>query len=217
MALHRDKTKTVRQGFKMSCNLGVYQEEPTARMKGKFLFEMRDAKSGTLLEYWEKENIITLDAGILMARLLKDSTNPNPGAHNGILMLAVGTGATGNLLSPDAPQAGQRRLNAEIARKAFVSTQFRNQSGVAVAYPTNVVDYTTTFGESEAVGPLNEMSLLSPASTNPLVTNPIMNGPSDYDPTLDVTGFDLGVNYLTFSVVSKPATAILTVTWRLTH
>jgi len=54
------------------------------------------------------------------------------------------------------------------------------------------------------------------ASLNPAVTNPINNGPASYDPTIDVSGYDIIVNYLTFGVVTKPATAVVSITWRLT-
>jgi hypothetical protein len=184
--------------------------------KGKFIFDMKDAETGAQLVYWERDNVITLDAGILAATLFKDSQTPLPGVNNGLKMLGVGTGATGLVLSPDAPQPTQRRLNAEIERKPFSSTQYRDANGVAVAYRTHIVDFTTTFTESEAVGPLNEMGLMSTASSNPGEQNPIMNGPTDYDPTIDVDGYDIMVNYLTFSVISKPNTAILSITWRLT-
>lgn len=196
-----------------------YEEAALALLgakKGVLIFDMRDARTGEQLAFWEKENIITRDAGILAARLFRNSLDPSSAQNNGLTMLAVGTGATGNLLSPDAPQNTQRRLNNEIARKAFASAQYRNSNGVAVAFPTNIVDFTTVFGEAEAVGPLNEMGLLSTASLNPSTLNPIANGPSNYDPTIDVTGKDLMVNYLTFSVVTKPATATLAITWRLT-
>ena len=99
---------------------------------------------------------------------------------------------------------------------SFASTTFRNPDGVAVSYPTNVVDFTTTFGEAEAVGPLNEMGLVSTVSDNPTVLNPNPNAYPTYDATLDITEYDVLLNYLTFSVVTKPSTAILTITWRLT-
>jgi len=215
--MHKEWFDRISQGVKMGFDLGTFQEREsmTALAGGLFIFDMRDAETGAQLEYWERKNIIVLDAGILAARLFKNSTSPNPGMNNGLTMLGVGTGATGNLLSPDAPQQGQRKLNEEIARKAFASTQFRNANGVAVSYPTSTVDFTTTFGEAEAVGPLNEMGLMSTYSTNPLIKHPILNGPTNYDPTIDITGKDLMVNYLTFSVVTKPSTAVLTITWRL--
>ena len=216
----QDRIKPAREGVKMGLNLGVYRELMSiGPKKGIFILDMRDSKTGRQLAYWEKENLITLDAGILAARLFRNSQDPNPGQNNGLKMLGVGTGATGNILSPDAPQPQQRKLNTEIARKAFSSAQFRNGSGVAVAYPTNIVDFTTTFGDSEAVGPLNEMGLMSPYSSNPLIKNQINNGPGTptpiYDPTIDVTYLDLMANYLTFSVCTKPSTAVLTITWRL--
>jgi hypothetical protein len=182
------------------------------RVRGDVFFHMVDARTGEVLLDQHQTNIITLDAGILVARLLKDPEEP---AH-GINMLAVGTGATGALLSPDAPDSAQRKLNAEIARKAFVSTTFRDGSGNAVSIPTNIVDYTTTFGEAEAVGPLNEMGLISSISANSLITNHNPNAFPTRDVTLDLTIYDILVNYLTFSVISKPSTAILTLTWRIT-
>ena len=51
---------------------------------------------------------------------------------------------------------------------------------------------------------------------NPLVLNPVPSVFPAYDPTVDLTLFDVEVNYLTFSVVSKPSTSVLTITWRLT-
>lgn len=214
--LYREKTGPVKQGVKMMLETAYTEDRPVNTAKGSFIFDLRDARTGEQLAYWEKPQIITLDAGILLARLCKNSLSPTPGANNGLRMLAVGTGATGNLLSPDAPQATQRKLNTELARKAFSSTTFRNASGIAVAYPTNIVDFTATFGESEAVGALNEMAVMSPFSSDPLVLNPINNGPVGYDPTIDITSLDTMANYLTYSVISKPNNAILTITWRLT-
>ena len=119
------------------------------RATGEFLFKMWDARSGKILVEWRRFQTITLDAGILAARLFRNSLDPSRVQSNGLTMLGVGTGATGNLLSPDAPQTTQRKLNEEIGRKAFASTQYRNVAGIAVAYPTNIVDFTTTFGEGE--------------------------------------------------------------------
>lgn len=217
MPNYREQMPRPVEAMKMGLRLGPYTESfPWHLAHGTVIFEMRDSVTGALLAYWEKSNIVTRDAGILAARLFKNSQEPVAGRNNGLHMLAIGTGATGNLLSPDAPQATQRRLNTEIARKAFSSTQFRNGDGIAVAYPTNIVDFTATFGESEAVGPLNEMGLISAYSSNPLDKNLISNGPDDYDPTIDVSGKDLLANYLTFGVVVKPALAVVTITWRFT-
>jgi len=207
MARHSEKMKRTRQAVKMG--LGFQHSEVSRAPKGTFIVEMTDAQTGERLVYFEKQNIITKDAGLVAAALFKGEMS------GGLKMLAIGTGATGNLLSPDAPQDTQRHLNHEIKRKAFSSTTYRTAEGVAVSYRTNIVDFTTTFGESEAVGALNEMGLLVPYSVNPDTQNPIQNGPTDYDPSIDTAGLDLLVNYLSFSVISKPATAVLAVTWRL--
>ena len=211
------------QGVKMSLDLGIYHEMLQARSKGEVFLELTDSVTGKVLEYREMQNIITLDSGILAARLFANALNPNPAQNNGITMLGVGTGATGNLLSPDAPTASQRRLNAEVWRKAC-TPQFRNSSGIAVALTTNVVDFTTTFGNGEAVGALNEMGLMSTiALTAGAIAYPgnrIINGTGSvtptYDATIDVTAKDLMSNYLTFGTISKPNLAVLRLTWRYT-
>jgi hypothetical protein len=210
----QDAVSRAKDAFRLGLGIRLkdYLDIPNT-VKGEVFIEMRDAKSGVLLYSDHRKNIITLDASIQVARLLKDPSEP---AH-GINMLAVGTGATGPLLSPNAPDNRQRKLNAEIARKPFTSTTFRDALGNAVAYPTNIVDYACTFGEAEAVGPLNEMSLLSTISDNPSVRNPNPNTFPTRDVTVDLTEYDVACNYLTFAVVSKPSTAVLTIVWRLTH
>jgi hypothetical protein len=181
-------------------------------VQGEVFFDMRDARTGRVLYTDHRKNIITLDAGIQAARLFKDPAEP---AH-GINMLAVGTGATGALLSPNAPDNRQRKLNAEIQRKAFSTTQFRDSLGNAVAYPTNIVDFTCTFGEAEAVGPLNEMGLVSTISDNANILNLNPNTFPTRSTSVDLSNYDVFINYLPFSVVTKPSTAVLTITWRLT-
>ena len=212
----KDVLKMSKQGMALNAGFTYAEPQVLGPSLGQVFIEARDARTGEVIERRELKNLIVKDAGILLARLLRDSTYPVPGTNSGLRMLAVGTGATGNLLSPDAPQAGQRRLNNELARKTFSSTTYRDGQGYAVAYETNVIDFTTIFSETEAVGPWNEMALMAPFDLSPTPGNPIANGPSDYDPTIDVTGKDLLVNYLTFPVISKPNTAIFSVTWRLT-
>lgn len=210
--LFKDRLRRAGEAIKFAWRSIYHDEIPTREVRGDVFIEMRDARTGELLHKWERRNLIVYDAGIQVARLLKDPLEP---AH-GINMLAVGTGATGALLSPDAPDPRQRKLNAEIERKAFSSTTFRDGSGNAVSIPTSIVDYTTTFGEAEAVGPLNEMSLMSTISDNPATKNPNPDVFPTRDTTRDLTLYDVLINYLTFPVISKPSTAILTITWRIT-
>lgn len=209
MATIRDTVRPAREGTHMGLHLPYAANMST--MQGEWFIEMRDAATGELLHSDHRKNIITLDASILVAILTR---NPSSRTY-GVYMLAVGTGATGALLSPDAPDARQRKLNGEIARKSFSSTTFRDGSGNAVAIPTNIVDFTCTFSESEAVGPLNEMGLISPISANPLITNPNPNAFPTRDTTVDLSLYDILFNYLTFPVISKPSTATLSITWRI--
>ena len=206
----------VRDQFKRpgeSASLGMHLPHAVAMRpaKGEVFIEMVDASTGEVLHKDHRQNVITLDAGILAAILFRD---PSSRTH-GFNMLSVGTGATGAILSPDAPDARQRKLNAEIARKPWSSTTFRDASGAAVAIPTNVVDFTCTFDESEAVGPLNEMGIQSTISANPASTSPNPDAYPNRDLTRDLTTFDILGNYLPFSVISKPNTARLSITWRV--
>lgn len=208
--MKRDKMNPMKEKLNVGFSLNPCEESRFVK-KGRIIFDMYDHETGERT-YFEKDNVITLDAGIHAARLFKDNSEPNFGMY----MLAVGTGATGALLSPDAPDSRQRKLNNEIERKGFSSTTFRDALGNAVAYPTNIVDFTCIYGEAEAVGPLNEMGLLSPLSQNPANKTPNTDNFPTRDTTLDLTNFDVLLNYLTFGVITKPSTATLTITWRIT-
>jgi hypothetical protein len=61
------------------------------------------------------------------------------------------------------------------------------------------------------------MGIQSTISANPAVTNPNPDVFPNRDLTRDLTLYDILCNYLTFSVISKPNTARLTITWRITH
>jgi len=189
------------------------------KIRGDVFFYLRAGKGsgkpeGELEEYREHRNLVVLDASILIARLMKNNVEP----PHGIYALAVGTGNIGwNPMSPPAATNTQRSLWSEIARKTFANTQFINTGGLPVAIPTNVVDFTTTFAEAEAVGALDEMGLLGGnISTNISQRNPVLPPNGAYDPNVDLTQFDTLVNYLTFPVINKPATSTLTIVWRLT-
>lgn len=212
MSIYREKKSPPRAGVSMGLDIVHAADINTAlTASGTFILHMEDLQ-GNVLHHFEKKNIITLDAGIMAARLFRDPTEP----PNGLNMLAVGTGATGAIASPDAPDNRQRKLNSELARKAFSSTTYRDTLGNAVAYPTNIVDFSTTFGSGEAVGALNEMGVMSTFSSNPAVTTPNPNSFPTRDTTVDLTNYDVLVNYLTFGLITKPSGANLTLTWRIT-
>lgn len=212
--IHKDLLKKITTGFKMGIS-SMYQEKLPS-LQGEVFVREIDPGTGDTRNMWSKKNLIVLDSSLLIAALLKDNQEPN----FGINMLAVGTGATGAILNPDAPLSTQRRLNNELARKSFSEITFRDSSGGAVSYRTSVVDFTCVFSQSEAVGPWNEMALMSTISGSSGVTNPNPNfsgaGGETYDPTVDTSLYDTLVNYLTFSVMSKPNNAIMAITWRIT-
>lgn len=161
---------------------------------------------------FEKDNIYTLDGGVLAA--MQFSVGSRPLTH-----LAVGTGASGASSSPDIPDMRQRSLNVELERKTFSSVVYRDSDGNISAVPTNVIDFTSVFQSAEAVGPINEMGLVSqinPAFATPVEENGAPVVFPSRDTTVDLDAFDVLVNYLTFPVINKPNGSVLAITWRLT-
>jgi len=182
-------------------------------IRGDVFITMKDGVSGEIQEHRELKNLVVMDASILLCRLMKDSQEP----PHGIYALAIGTGDSGWGITPPAPTVTQRSLYSELARKTFTSTQFIDGDGMPTAIPTNVADFTTTYAESEAVGPLKEMGLIGGnCSTNMSVRNPVLPPNGSYDPSVNLVNFDCLINYLTFNLISKPATSTLAITWRLT-
>jgi len=171
-------------------------------------------EGGKVLDHRELRNLVVLDASILIARLMKDNQEPPQSAF----ALAIGTGDVGwDPMNPPAATNTQRSLYAELTRKTFADTEFIDSGGSPTAIPTNVVDYTTIYTESEAVGPLVEMGLIGGnIDTNLAVKNPVTPPNGAYDPLEDLTAFETLINYLTFPVVNKPATSTLEIVWRLT-
>lgn len=209
--------KKARSSF--SFHLSSRTEEKYRGPRGEVFWTMRDSRTGEEQKGHIK-NVVTMDASILIARLMKGTGTPT--AHIaepnfGIYALAVGTGDPNwDPLSPPPATVTQRALWNELGRKAVQSTQFIDGDGVPSSVPTSVVDFITTFSESEAVGPLTEMGLVGgDISTNMSVVNPVLppNGP--YDPTTNLVGKDGLVNYITFPVISKPATSTFQWVWRL--
>lgn len=186
--------------------------------KGEVFWKLFDSKTGDLLSEGHRNNIVTRDASILVARLMKSPPIPNTSEPRfGCYALAVGTGDVGwDLQNPPVATDTQRSLYNEISRKQMQVSEFIDANGGVSGIPTRVVDFTTTFSESEAVGPLVEMGILGgDVDTNLSITNPILPPNGIYDDTVDVVGKDMLVNYLTFPVINKPANSQLGWTWRL--
>lgn len=191
-----------------------YEEDARSHIRGDVFIKLRDGATGEIHQEFEKRNLIVRDASILIARLVKDNAEAPKGAFG----LGVGTGDSGwNPMSPPAPTSTQRALYSELTRKTFSQTQFVDAAGVPTAIPTNVVDFSTIFTESEAVGPLVEMGLLGGnISTNLAVRNPVSPPNGVYSAALDLTTRETLINYLTFPVINKPATSTMEIVWRLT-
>jgi len=156
------------------------------------IFATMKHKDGSV-EKREWHNVIVDVASELMAELMKE----NSGVQ-GIMSLAVGTGAVGwDLQNPPAATAAQTQLETELTRKTFDSTNYVDGGGSPTVTRTNIVDFITTFTESEAVGALVEMGLFG--------------GTGATSPSSGTQ-----VNYHTFAVWNKPSSSTLTIVWRLT-
>jgi hypothetical protein len=115
----------------------------------------------------------------------------------GVLTLAVGTGDVGwDIQNPPPELADETQLYAELTRKTFATVNYV-AAGVPSPTRTNIVDFLTTFLETEAVGPLVEMGLFGG-----------LNATTPVDGTM--------VNVKNFKVINKPSTSQLSILWRLT-
>jgi len=185
--------------------------------RGEVFWILTDVRTGVETSGHFK-NIVTMDASILIARLMRSAASPHVSEPSfGIYALAVGAGDVGwDLQNPPAPSNTQRSLYNEIGRKAIASSSFIDGGGSVSGIPTNIVDFTTIFSESEAVGPIVEMGLIGgDISTNMGVRSPVLPPNGAYDPTVNLVGLDTLANYLTFPVINKPPTSTLSWTWRL--
>jgi len=205
--LIQEKIRQPKTGFNMGFG---FKEDGGYKVKGEVFITLDGVET-------KINNVYTLDGSILGAMLFSGLTLRNP-----ISMLAVGTGATGTAQVPSIADERQRSLNTEISRKGFSSVVYRDALGAISTVPTRIIDFTTVFNEGEAVGALNEMGLLSPFDLDPAITTPLLDGGGDpivfpeYDEELDLTNYDILINYLTFPVINKPSQSVLAITWRLT-
>lgn len=140
------------------------------------------------------KNLIVGSASNLMARRMVPGTSWGAG----IGYLEVGTGVgTGTTQAPQGEDASYTALRVPLARKAISSWTYLDASGNPTASVTNVVQYTTTFIETEAIGALVEMGLFGGDATTTL-------------------GSGYMFNYKTFPVWNKQSGMKLTVIWNIT-
>lgn len=215
MRSYQDKYKALKGYVKKALGLmygDFYAGYRKQGIKGDVFFRL-DHADGSVEEH-SVHNVVTRDLSVLLARLALNPLEP----RHGIFALAIGSGDVGwDLQNPPAETNTQRALYSEISRKTFSDVTFVDASGSPVTRPTNVVDYTTTFAQTEAVGPLVEMGLVGGDVSEDLnIRKPVTPSNGPYDVTVDQKGLDTLCNYLTFPVINKPATSRLTIVWRLT-
>ena len=151
--------------------------EQTQPLKWEFWMFLKD-ESGHILSKRHGNNIIVNTASILKSSRNRDK----------------------NLQNPPQPTTAQTTLENEIARKAFTSpdvTFVDPETGDPTMVPTNVLDFTATFAETEAVGPIVEMGLFGGDAT-------------------DLLDSGSQVNYRTFPVLNKTNSMTLTIIFRIT-
>ena len=220
MSILREYFKKARDSaLRFSMSTLAKDEYPKERMRGECFWVLRDSKTGEET-CGHIKNVVTLDASILLATFLKGTGTSTPNLcvpSFGVYALTVGTGdISWDPMNPPSPMISQRSLYNELARKAVASTSFVDDEGSISGVRTHIVDFTTTFAESEAVGALTEMGLLG-GDVDPVMSNrnPILPPNAPYDPTVDTTGKDILVNYVTFKAINKSPTSTLSWTWRL--
>jgi hypothetical protein len=177
-------------------NSSMREKENFHGLKGELILKAYDmAQDGKLVYQYHHSNIIVNTASILIARLLKDSSEP----QNGISFLAIGSGSgEWDLFDPPAPTTSKTFLENEFYRKSIdVSTFVHPETGEPTNAYTNIVDYAVTFGEGEAVGPIVEMGLFGG------------------DATAEINSGTM-INWRTFPVINKTSTMSVTVIFRIT-
>ena len=179
----------------LASGLVLKESEALGGLKGQLFIKAYEGD--TLVYEYTRPNVVVKSASVLIARLLKDSKEPS----RGIGFFAVGTGGSGwDLQDPPAPTINQTRLESELARKAIgaTNTAFVDpETGDYTTTPTNVVDFSASFSNSEAVGPLTEMALFGGDATASLNSGTMLN-------------------YRTFPVLNKTTAMHFSVIFRIT-
>lgn len=191
MYLEKFKLGLRKQLFKIAT--GVKEEEFYKGPKGRLTLV---AKIDDKVVYEHiQDNIIVNTASILIARLLKDNSEPDAG----ISYLAVGSGNDSwDPFDPPAPTTSQTLLEDEFYRKTISKATFVDpQTGEPTTIPTNIVDYATSFSEAEAVGPIMELALFGGEATSTIDTGTMLN-------------------WRTFPVLNKTNAMTLTIIFRIT-
>lgn len=140
------------------------------------------------------KNMIVSKASVFMAKRM------TPGASwgDGINYLEVGTGVgSGTTQNPQGEVMSQVAMRVPLYRKAITSWTYLDINGNPTGAESNVLQFTTTYNETEAIGAIVEMGLFGGGATISL-------------------GSGYMFNYKVFPVWNKDNTLKLTVVWKLT-
>lgn len=150
---------------------------------------------GSLVAERHMKNLIVNKASVFMAKRMRPGTSWGAG----ITYLEVGTGVgTGTTQAPQPESPTQTALRVPLFRKLISSWTCLDTNGDPTSDDTNVVQYTTTFTEAEAVGALVEMGMFGGDATA-------------------TTGSGMMFNYKVFPVINKDGTMQLTIVWKVTY
>lgn len=140
-------------------------ERKNETMEKKFIGEVTDrlidAKTGELIEERVYNNLVVDSCSTLISGLMK-------GALSGIQYFAVGSGSNSwNNASLPEPANGDTKLLNETFRKQVQATdiKFIDSSNQVSTNPTNRLQVSVTFDESEANGELRELGIFGGNAT----------------------------------------------------
>jgi len=171
-----------------------FQDSYKSGMRGELFINVYEGD--TLLDYFHFKNIVTEKASVMLARLMKNPSEP----LNGVYALGVGSGSPSwDPMSPPPATASQVYLVNELARVQFDSINFikTDGSGEVSPVPTYIIDCTANFPATIGTGPWMELGVFGDTPT-PLIPN---------------TG--TLVTYRTLAVLNKTPTMSFTVVYRL--
>lgn len=163
----KDILKKVKDTVSLSFSLKLKPKDTLGKPKGEIFVKSRIKNvDGSFTSWSEPEllcNIVTDDASILLARLMKDSTEPS----GGVQYFALGTGNIAwDQFNPPPSDPSASTLETEISRVPPSSSTFIDPNTfLPTLTPTNIVDFDFLFGESDAVGPLVECALFGGDAT----------------------------------------------------
>lgn len=150
--------------------------------------------SEAIQEEMHVKNLIVNKASRFMAKRMR----PSESWGGGIQYLEVGTGVgTGTTQVPQKESVDQEKLRQALIRKKITSWTYVDADGKPTATETNVLQLSTTFDKTEAVGAIVEMGLFGGDATDEL-------------------GSGYMFNYKTFPVWNKAEGMSLTIVWKLT-